>query len=62
MAGIHDVFPADEIDDNDPISKKKLKQLDGEYSIKKTILGFDFDGVDYKADTSEMVFIPSISK
>ena len=45
MTGIHNVFPADEIDDNDPISKKKLKQLDGEYSTKKTILGFDFDGV-----------------
>jgi len=45
LTGIHDVFAADEIDDNDPISKKKLKQLDGEYSTKKTILGFDFDGV-----------------
>jgi len=45
IMGIHDVFPADEIDDNNPISKKKLKQLDGEYSAKKTILGFDFDGV-----------------
>ncbi len=45
MTRIHDVFPADEIDDNNPISKKKLKQLNGEYSTKKTILGFDFDGV-----------------
>ncbi len=44
MTGIHDVFPADEIDSNDPISDKKLKQLDGEDSTKKTILGFDFDG------------------
>jgi hypothetical protein len=44
MTGIHDVFPADEIDSNDPISDKKLKQLDWEYSTKKTILGFDFDG------------------
>ena len=35
MTRIHDVFPADEINDNDPISKKKLKQLDGEYSTKK---------------------------
>ena len=46
MTGIHDVFPADEIDSNDPISDKKLKQLDGEYSTKKTILGFDLDGVE----------------
>jgi hypothetical protein len=45
MTGIHDVFPADDIDANDPISEKKLKQLDGEYSTKKTILGFDFDGI-----------------
>jgi hypothetical protein len=44
MTGIHDVFPGDEIDSNNPISDKKLKQLDGEYSTKKTILGFDFDG------------------
>jgi hypothetical protein len=29
---------------NDPISKKKILQLDGEYSTTKTILGFDFDG------------------
>jgi hypothetical protein len=39
MTGIHDVFPADDIDShaNDPISEKKLKQLDGEYSTKKTM-------------------------
>ena len=35
MTGIHDVFPADDIDSNNPISEKKLKQLDGEYSTKK---------------------------
>ena len=46
MTGIHDVFPADEINSNDPISEKKLKQLDGEYSTKKIILGFDFDGIE----------------
>ena len=46
MTGIHDVFPADDIDSNDPFSKKKLKQLDGEYSTKKTILSFDFDGIE----------------
>ena len=45
MMGIQDVFQVDEIDDNDPISKNKLKQLDGEYSTKKTFLGFDFNGV-----------------
>ena len=29
MAGIHDVFPANDIDSNDPISEEKLKQRDG---------------------------------
>ena len=46
MTEIHDVFPADEIDSNDPISNKKLKQLDGEYSTTKSIIGFDFDGIE----------------
>ena len=45
MTGIHDVFPADADDDEDPISLKKLKQREGEYSTRKTLLGFDFDGV-----------------
>ena len=45
MTGIHDVFPADVDDDEDPISLKKLKQGEGEYSTRKTLLGFDFDGV-----------------
>ena len=43
---IHDVFPADKNDANDPVSEKKLKQLNGEYLITKTILGFDFNGDD----------------
>jgi len=46
MTEIHDAFPADDNDSNNPISEKKLKQLDGEYSTKKTILGFDFDGIE----------------
>ena len=29
MQGIHDVFPACEIDENDPISLKKFKKLEG---------------------------------
>jgi hypothetical protein len=44
MMGIHDVFPANPIDSNDPISEKKLKQGDGKFATTKTILGFDFDG------------------
>jgi hypothetical protein len=45
MMGIHDVFLADDNNSNDPILEKKLKQLNGEYSMTKTILGFDFDGI-----------------
>ena len=44
MMGIHDVFPADIVDSNDPISEKKLVKGEGQYSLFKTILGFDFDG------------------
>ncbi len=45
MTGIHDVFLANINDGNDPISKKKLLKGDGQYSLMKTLLGFDFDGV-----------------
>lgn len=45
MYGIHDVFPADDNDANDPISEKKLLKREGEMSTTKTILGFDFDGI-----------------
>ena len=46
MTGIHDVFPADDAnDEDDPISEKKLKKLEGQYSTVKTLLGFDFDGI-----------------
>jgi hypothetical protein len=45
MTGIHDVFPADENDANDPILEKKLRQLDGKYATTKTILGFEFGKV-----------------
>ena len=44
MAGNHNVFPADIIDGNDPISKKKLLKGEGQYSQFKTLLGFDFNG------------------
>ena len=44
MKGIHDVFPEDDDEDNDPISLKKLRQGDGRFSTRKCLLGFDFDG------------------
>ncbi len=44
MTRIHDVFPNDHDDGNDPILEKKLSQEEGRYSTRKTLLGFDFDG------------------
>ena len=44
MAGIHDVFPPDSQDDNDPISLKKLMKGEGAWAVVKEILGFEFDG------------------
>ena len=44
MTGIHDVFPPEEEDANDPILEKKLGNNEGRYSTLKTLLGFTFDG------------------
>jgi hypothetical protein len=46
MHGIHDIFPADDNNVNDPISKNRLLKGEGAMSTTKTILGFDFDGVE----------------
>jgi hypothetical protein len=46
MMGIHDVFPPDDVDENNPISLKKLLKGDGQYSTEKCLLGFDFNGDD----------------
>jgi hypothetical protein len=46
MHRIHDVFPADDNNANDPISKNKLMKGEGAMSTTKTILGFDFDGME----------------
>jgi hypothetical protein len=45
MHAIHDVFPADSDDENDPISLKKLRKKEGEWALLKEMLGFDFDGL-----------------
>ncbi len=44
MHGIHNVFPPDAIDSDDPILEKKLGKGKGTYETRKTLLGFDFDG------------------
>jgi hypothetical protein len=46
MHGIHDVFPANDNDANDPISKNKLMKREGVMLTAKTILGFDFDRIE----------------
>jgi hypothetical protein len=44
VMGIHDVFPPDANDSNDPISEKKLRAQKDLYLTQKTLLGFGFDG------------------
>jgi len=44
MTGIHDVFPADDVNSNNSISEKKLIKQEGQFAMLKTLLGFDFDG------------------
>ena len=44
MTGIHEVFLPEDTDNNNPILEKKLKQGEGIYSTRKTLLGFDFNG------------------
>ena len=46
MMGIHDVFPPAEESAADPISEKKMEKLDAQFDTRKTLLGFDFDGID----------------
>jgi hypothetical protein len=44
LHGIHDVFPANIIDEEDPISFKKIRKGEGVWALQKDILGFTFDG------------------
>ena len=46
MTGIQNVLENDKNDGDNPISEKKPIILQGQYSMVKTLLGFDFDGVD----------------
>ena len=45
LTGMHNVFPQDDDDDNDPISLKKLENLEGSWALQKDMLGFIFDGM-----------------
>jgi hypothetical protein len=44
VTGIHDVFPEDDDDMNDPILLKKMKKGESQLSMHKMLLGFHFDG------------------
>ena len=44
MHGMHDVFPANVQDDEDPILMKKILKREGVWAAQKDILGFTFDG------------------
>jgi hypothetical protein len=44
MCGIHDVFPRNSNEEDDPISLKKLLQGDGAWDTMKDLLGFVTDG------------------
>ena len=41
MHGLHNVFPPDAEDSNDPILARKLKEDKGMYETRKTLLGFN---------------------
>jgi hypothetical protein len=44
MSGVHDVFPADAVDKEDPLSLKKLLKDEAKWALVKDVLGFGFDG------------------
>ncbi len=44
MRGIHDIFPADIINSNGPISEKKMIKGEAQNRTFKTLIGFDFGG------------------
>jgi hypothetical protein len=43
MTGIQYVFPTNIVDSDNPISEKKPKKGEGQYSTLKMLLGFNFD-------------------
>ena len=45
MHGIHSMFLSSTVDSDDPILEKKTKKKDGQWKVKKGILGWTFEGV-----------------
>ena len=46
MMGVHDVFPADAVDAEDPLSLKKITKFESMWALHEDVLGFTFDGVE----------------
>ena len=44
MTGIHDVFPPDAKDKDDPIYLRKILKKEGAWDVVKDVLGFAFYG------------------
>ena len=42
--GVHDVFPADAVDAEDPLSLRKMTKFESMWAMLKDVLGFTFDG------------------
>ena len=42
MTGIHDLFPVDNDDSNDPLSLKNIFKLESMWALHDDILGFEF--------------------
>ena len=40
------MFPEDEVDEEDPLSLKKMKQLELLWKLQKDVLGFTFEGIE----------------
>ena len=45
LKGIHEVFPEDDNDSEDPISLKKFLKREGMWATMKDILDFNFNGI-----------------
>ena len=43
--GMHSVFPANKVDNKDPIFEKKMIKKDGQWRLEKDVLGWTFEGL-----------------
>ena len=62
MHGMHSVFPANNVDIEDPISEKKMIKKDGQWQIEKDILSLAFEGVKKTMMLEEEKIEPILAK